>query len=198
MSRELDKAQDARGRNLDSELDRRLSALMLRAQDGDREAYATLLGEVTALVRVFVCRRVRDSASVEDIVQETLISLHRDRHTYDPTRAFGPWCYAIARHRLLDFTAKQRRRAAFEVRVDGPTAELGRADPFAGQVTLPGFLQQALALLSGAQREVIRLLKVEGYSVAEIAVRTGRSEASVKVTAHRGYRHLRRLMSSHD
>jgi DNA-directed RNA polymerase specialized sigma24 family protein len=48
--------------------------------------------------------------------------------------------------------------------------------------------------LSEAQREVIWLLKFEGYSVAEIAGRTGRSAGAIKVTAHRGYRVLRALL----
>jgi RNA polymerase sigma-70 factor (ECF subfamily) len=55
-------------------------------------------------------------------------------------------------------------------------------------------LSAAIELLTAAQREVIRLLKIEGYSVAEIAEKTGRSRASVKVTAHRGYKALRRLL----
>jgi DNA-directed RNA polymerase specialized sigma24 family protein len=38
------------------------------------------------------------------------------------------------------------------------------------------------------------MLKVEGFSVTEISRKTGLSESSVKVTAHRGYKTLRKLV----
>ena len=56
------------------------------------------------------------------------------------------------------------------------------------------FLRQAPALLSRKQREIIEMLKFEGLSVAEISRKTGFSQSSVKVTAHRGYKNLRKLI----
>jgi RNA polymerase sigma-70 factor (ECF subfamily) len=169
---------------------------MTRAQDGDRVAYQALLTEVVGLVRSFVRKRLSDSAGVEDIVQDALLSIHRDRHTYDPHRPFGPWMYAIARHRLLDHVAKQRRRDRRELIGE---AELELAYSRAGTGVEPAgesmLLQRALALLSDKELEIIRMLKLEGRSVAEISEKTGRSSSSVKVTAHRGYKRLRKLMS---
>jgi RNA polymerase sigma-70 factor (ECF subfamily) len=55
-------------------------------------------------------------------------------------------------------------------------------------------LRRALALLSIRQQEIIQMLKLDGFSVAEISRRTGLSESSVKVTAHRGYKRLRQLL----
>lgn len=72
---------------------------MARAQAGDGEAYRLLLDSVAADLRGFFRRRVRETQEVEDHVQETLLTLHRARHTYDPSRAFEPWLYAIARNR---------------------------------------------------------------------------------------------------
>jgi len=176
-------------------LDRRLSELMRRAQDGDRLAYETLLTEVTALVRGFARKRLADPDQVEDVAQETLLSIHRHRHTYDPARPFLPWMYAIARHRLFDLVEKQRRRGENEVR-----AEIGWEEVPAGETILErgaafAFLHQALLLLSIKQREIIQMLKLEGLSVAEISRKTGISQSSVKVTAHRGYKALRKLIA---
>src|SRR5215470_1963432 len=132
---------------MDSEADddRKLSALMRRAQGGDPLAYEALLVEATALVRAFVRRRLRELDAVEDVVQETLLSIHRDRHTYDPERSFGPWMYAIARHRLVDFVTKRRRRSATEILGDEgwENAPAGESPTFASP-----FVQRALALLS--------------------------------------------------
>jgi RNA polymerase sigma-70 factor (ECF subfamily) len=166
---------------------------MRRAQGGDRLAYEALLHEVVVLLRAYARRRLGGPSGLDDVVQDTLLALHRDRHTYDPARPFCPWLYAIASHRLLDFARRRRRQAEHEVADEVALAE--RSDE---AVTDPcgrsGLLHQALALLSRKQREIIQLLKLEGFTVAEISRRTGSSEASVKVTAHRGYRNLRKLM----
>ena len=171
---------------------------MRRSQDGDRLAYRELLVEVTALVRVFVRKRLGLVDGLEDVVQETLLSIHRYRHTYDPGRPFRPWMYAIARHRLLDFVGKRRRHSEHEVVGEGNA--LAEATQTTGTVLEPGgalgYLHQALALITIKQREIIHMLKFEGCSVAEVSAKTGLSESSVKVTAHRGYKRLRELMES--
>ncbi len=175
-------------------LDRQLSELMRRAQDGDAGAYQALLIEVVALVRGFARSRLRSSDRREEVAQETLLSIHRDRHTYDPARPFLPWMYAIARHRLADFAEKRRRREETEVPGDG-FEDAAAQDAIVERGTPAGFLRQALALLSIRQRSIIQMLKFEGLSVAEVSRKTGLSESSVKVTAHRGYKSLRRLMT---
>ena len=55
-------------------------------------------------------------------------------------------------------------------------------------------VRRAVAGLPERQRQVIELLKFEDLSVRDVAARLGMSEANVKVTAHRGYRALRRLI----
>jgi len=47
-------------------------------------------------------------------------------------------------------------------------------------------VERLLASLPKAQRDAIRLVRLEGLSVAEAAERTGHSESNIKVLAHRG------------
>jgi RNA polymerase sigma-70 factor (ECF subfamily) len=177
------------------DLDQRLSGLMARAQDGDRPAYAALLGEVASLVEHYARRRVRQPDACEEIVQDTLLAIHRDRHTYDPARPFRPWMYAIARHRLLDHLDKQRRWRNTELLTHAGLEELAlEAGSVAGPLSRA--LREALSRLSASQQRVIEMLKLEDCSVAEIAERTGMSVATVKVTAHRGYKKLRELLEA--
>lgn len=152
--------------------------------------------EVTRLVTEFARNRLRGADGAEDIVQETLLAIHRARHTYDPRRPFGPWMYTIARHRLSDFAAKQRRRSETEVPGQAGAEDMCPQEPIAEHAGSAGFLRRALAQLSNQQRDVIRMLKFEDRSVAEISQRTGLSVSSVKVTAHRGYKKLRKLIVS--
>ena len=81
-----------------------MSRLMARAQQGDHDAYVTLLRAITPQVRQRVRRRraFLGENDVEDVVQEVLLSIHVARATYDPRRPFMPWIAAIVRHRLAD------------------------------------------------------------------------------------------------
>lgn len=176
------------------DLDHRLSELMRAAQDGDRLAYETLLTEVAATVRDFVRKRLPDVESQEEVVQDTLLCIHRDRHTYDPERPFRPWMYAITRHRLSDHLEKQRRRNRIEVFAEVEAEAPASSDASAREQRAPGILRHALAQLSQTQREIIQMLKLDGLSVTEISMRTGLTASNVKVTAHRGYKRLRALI----
>jgi RNA polymerase sigma factor (sigma-70 family) len=176
------------------DLDHRLSELMRAAQDGDPLAYETLLTEVAAIVRDFVHKRLQNIESQEEVVQDTLLCIHRDRHTYDPGRPFRPWMYAITRHRLSDHLEKQQRRSRIEVLSDVEAEDPASTNASARELQAPGILRHALAQLSKAQREIIQMLKLDGLSVAEISARTGLTASTVKVTAHRGYKRLRALI----
>lgn len=167
-----------------------LGRLMALAQDGDRQAYEELLTRVAALVRALVRRRTGDASWSEDVVQDALVALHRARHTYDAGRPFAPWMYAIAQNRLVDALRVTRRRLLREIQPDVMPEPSRRA--LQERDALRADVRRAVAALPDRQRQVIELLKFEDLSVRDVATRLGMSEANVKVTAHRGYRALRR------
>ena len=58
------------------------------------------------------CYRMLGSAfEAEDAVQDTLLTLHTLRHTFDPTRPFGPWLATIAARRAIDRLRRRGRTA---------------------------------------------------------------------------------------
>ena len=59
-------------------------------------------------------------------------------------------------------------------------------------------IRAAVAALPPRQRHVIEGLKYRDESVRDVAERLGMSESAVKVTAHRGYKVLRRLLGGRD
>ena len=160
-----------------------LAGLMARAQAGDKQAYAVLLGEARNWLAGYFRRRVPPD-QIDDLVQDVLISLHTKRASFDPARPFLPWLAAIARYRWVDHLRKLSRRAE---------SELG--DDHAGTPEEPAIaarlsLERLLAMLPAAQARAIELVKVDGLSIAEASEASGQSESLVKVNIHRGIKRL--------
>ena len=89
-------------------------SLMVAAQNGHGGAYQRLLGEMSEwLTRYF--RRRLPPGDVDDAVQETLLIVHRRRHTYDPQYPLGPWLAAIAKNKWVDQLRSLARRPVDEL-----------------------------------------------------------------------------------
>ena len=180
------------------EQERQAAALMRLAQTGDQVAYASLLVMVTSAARQFARRRLGDVAWIDDVVQETLLTLHGARHTYDSRRPFAPWFYAIASSRMIDVLRRERRVASREIAGDELPEESGM-DSRAGRAEVDTeAIHSAVRSLPQKQRDVIEGLKFRDESVKEVAGRLRMSESAVKVTAHRGYKALKRLLQGRD
>jgi hypothetical protein len=90
----------ARLRHAD-EKERQLSDLMLRALDGDAEAYRSALRALVPVIKEFFTEKTgATSNDLEALVHETLIAVHHRRQTYCPDRSLLAWIYAIADHTL--------------------------------------------------------------------------------------------------
>jgi RNA polymerase sigma factor (sigma-70 family) len=163
------------------------SNLMAAAQTGSADAYHLLLKEICVWLRRYYSRRL-PASMIEDTVQEVLIAVHEKRHTYDPSRAFGPWLAAIARYKWIDCLRAMNKAPSQVIHEDiASQDDVGIA---ADSVEL----EQLLAILKPAQSEVIRFVKLHGFSIAEAATRTGQSTSLVKVNIHRGLRRLSQLV----
>jgi RNA polymerase sigma-70 factor (ECF subfamily) len=173
--------------------------LMQAAQANDGAAYKMLLADVAPLLRRYVHRQHGEwtAPEIEDVVQDTLLSLHLARRTYDPARPFRPWLYAIARHRMADTARRLARRTGLESTVEQLPDLPGPADSRNdGEIGADvAMLQRAIDRLSAPQRMAIRLMKLNGYSLKEASAFTGASVAALKVTVHRAMKALRHALN---
>ncbi|HLK12379.1 MAG TPA: sigma-70 family RNA polymerase sigma factor [Candidatus Binatia bacterium] len=162
---------------------------MTAAQQGDGQAYRALLDDIGPWVMSFLRSRVVDHQEVDDLYQETLLALHRARHTYQPPRPVDPWLFAIAGHVLSRYMRRRRLRSARELLVETlPQTAVEDAGHGAPQ------LAEALLRLPPNQRQAIELLKLEGLSVVAAAARAGTTAGALKVRAHRAYKALKELL----
>lgn len=170
-----------------SELELRLKAMMVAGLDGDGGAYAKLLAAMGGYLRAHFRRRLgAGSADVEDLVQETLIAIHVKRDVYDRSQPFTPWAYGIARYKLLDHF--RRIGARQFVPLDDAGQLFAEENPEEGAVR--NDVDKLLARLPARQRNVMRDVKLSGYSMEEAAERSGMSVSAVKVSVHRGMKRL--------
>ena len=175
----------------------RLRTLLVRGLAGDNATYHVFLKELSAHLRAFLRGRLsRLPDEVEDLVQETLLAIHNQRHTYDAGQPLTAWIHAIARYKLIDLLRRRAGRDALNDPLDDEPDVLAAADIEAADARRD--LAKLLARLPDGQRLPIVHMKLEGLSVVEVARITGMSESAVKVGVHRGLKALAAMIQRDD
>lgn len=165
-----------------------LARLMAASQRGDRAAYRALLVDSRQWLIRYFARRIAPH-QIDDLVQETLVSLHRKLATWDSGRPFLPWLAAIARYRWIDMLRRRRDEAEL-----GDNDAATDAEDEAVHARLS--IDHLMTLLPPKQAQAITLVKIEGASIAEASKICGQSESLVKVNIHRGLKKLAALIES--
>ncbi|HUB16618.1 MAG TPA: sigma-70 family RNA polymerase sigma factor [Acetobacteraceae bacterium] len=161
---------------------------------GDGVAYEQLLRDIALVLRRLVrARLARAGLSVhetEDVVQEILIGLHAKRHTWDETRPFLPWLFAITRYKFIDAARRLRREMSnrVEITMDELAATLEASADDSDRSMLD--LDRHLAILPQGQQRVVRALALDGATVRATAEKLHTSEGVVRVLYHRALRRL--------
>src|SRR5262245_37619648 len=158
--------------------------LVRAARRGDRGAFDRLVERYSHAVVARQFGWTRDTASAEDLAQETFLRAWQGLGRLEDVRAFGSWLLSIGgfvgqewvRRKQADQKARMNLPAPAPVRHDdGPDPALGRA-----LAELPPEIQQLLALRHD-----------RGMSCEEIARELGRPLGSVTKTLSRAYEQLR-------
>src|SRR5271169_4790036 len=118
---------DATASSQQDEIDGRRAAWMVAAQAGDRGAYETLLRDCIPFIKRVARGRGIRSDFIDDVVQETLLTVHRARQTYDPNRSFTAWLRIIAERRAIDGLRRGGRTRTREIHA--PLAYENHSDP---------------------------------------------------------------------
>ena len=167
--------------------------LMAAAQLGNAGAYTRLVTEVDGWLRRYYARRLPWSM-IGDAAQDTLLTLHIRRHTYEPGRPFKAWLAGIARYKWIDRLRALDRDPAAPGAED--ISEDIAIDDHGARIMRALLLRELLNRLKPAQSEVIRLVKLDGLSIQEASECTGQSASLVKVNLHRGLARLSHLVAA--
>lgn len=168
-------------------------AAMDRYARGDDTAFADVYDAVAPRVYGYLLRQTRDRDRADDLLQLTLLQMHRRRGTYATGLPVLPWAFAIARRLFIDDLRHRKTdalSAAGSVEGHEPPAPDATEEEVASH-ELAGLVEAELARMPEAQRVAFQLLKLEGLSLADAAQVLGTTVTAVKLRAFRAYTAIR-------
>jgi RNA polymerase sigma-70 factor (ECF subfamily) len=160
------------------------SELVLRAQEGDRDAFTQLVRAHQDRVFLVVRGIVRNPDDAADVTQETFISVLRNLDQFQGNARFSTWLHRIAVRKAYD---QLRKRVPEPV---DPT-EQGRLQQAApGSPHEQGLartdLHECIAALDDGFRDAVLLIDVAGLSVEEAAAILEVAPGTIKSRVFRG------------
>lgn len=165
-------------------------ALVIAAQDGDREAFEVLVERYKEKAYRIAFDFTREREEAKDLSQEAFLQAFSHLKMFDRRASFYTWFYRILVNLCLDY----RRRKA-KVAWESLEEKTERGDGFAhsgpspveeamrGQIAEK--IAAALATLPPKQRAVFLLKNHQGLSISEIAGVMKSAEGTIKVHLHR-------------
>ncbi len=190
--------------------------LLVLAKAGDGEALGRLIerhrGYLILLARMQIGRLLRGKLDAEDLLQETSLEAHRGIARFRGTSevAFRAWLRqilaAVLSNQVRRYRGTKGRDARLERRLvedldrssraldRGLIAEQSSPSQQVARRERALLLAEALTVLPEDYRDVIVLRHLEGLGFAEVALRMGRTEDSVKNLWVRALARLRRTL----
>lgn len=167
-------------------------ALVLRAQRGDRAAFAALIEGHYDLIYRTACKWSGRRSDAEDITQEVCIKLASALRSFDGRSAFTSWLYRVTLNAVRDAQRAGARRARHATAL----AEVSPDDapPDQEEAATAGELWRAVRALPEKQRDAVLLVYAEDLSHAEAAEIMGCKEATVSWHIHEARKTLRGLL----
>ncbi len=170
------------------------SALVIRAQRGDSEAFRVLYRDTQPRLLRYLHALVADDA--EDIASETWLNVARDLATFHgDDDGFRGWVTTIARNRALDHKRRTSRRPhAIPVPAEELVGLAAGDDTAACAIDAVATASavRLIATLPPDQAEAVLLRAVIGLHATAAAQVLGKRPGAVRTAAYRGLRTLAR------
>ena len=167
----------------------------MKAPEATWERLQRLLEPIHRSAVATARRLSRSRSDGDDLYQESVLRAFEKLHTLRDESRFRSWFYAtlLSRHRSRSRRWFWKRQVPLEAAFAAAGEPAGE-DGGEWQERIRGAsrMSEALSTLDAAQREVIVLFEIDGYTVAEVAEMQRASVPAVKSRLSRGRRKLRR------
>ncbi len=163
------------------------AALVGRTRDGDCDAFGELVVRYHRLALAAAYRAVPSADDAEDAVQDAFITAWLKIASLREPSKFAAWVCRIAVNRAKKRAVRTPERVSFEELCETLGEDGFPADHDAGE-----HLRITVAALPAPFAQTLALHYFDGYSVKEIAARTGVPEGTVKWRLSEGRNKLRK------
>ena len=172
--------------------DEALVSLCTTQLPDNTEAFAELWRRYNGEISGFCQRFLRDANNAADVCQAVFMQVFRRIKRFEFRSSFKTWLYTVARNACLSFyRANSRHHFVDELPVDELVCEQQQAN-----LELSLDVQNALAVLSQEQRQVLLLLYDLGLSLEEIAEQLALGLSATKMRLYRAQTALRHNLES--
>jgi RNA polymerase sigma-70 factor, ECF subfamily len=171
-------------------------ALVQLIASGDKKALQILFARHNVRVFRFIVRFLGDESTAEDLVSEVFFDVWRQADRFESRSQVSTWLMAIARNKALSVL---RRRTTEEL--DEEVAEFIEDPADNPEVTMhktqrSAILQDCLAQLSPAHREIVDLVYYHEKSIDEVAEIIGVPQNTVKTRMFYARKRIGELMAA--
>jgi RNA polymerase sigma factor (sigma-70 family) len=169
--------------------------LVLRAQQGDRAAFAELFESLHRPVLGYVFHLVGDTPTAEDIAQDAFVRAHQRLGQLGPPYDFKSWVYRIAGNLAMDHLRGSRRIVDLEEPLpmgEPPTTRRPLERKVQRDETRRS-VQETLAGLPPAYRQALVLREINGLSYDEVAQALETTYENARQLVHRARMSFREL-----
>jgi len=160
----------------DREID---SLLVVRAQQGDKQAFNLLVVKYQRKLTRLLSRFIRDQAEVEDVTQEAFIKAYRALPAFRGDSAFYTWLYRIGINTAKNYLMAMGRRAPTSTEVEAEDAEGFEEGEQLRDINTPESVllsneiaetvNSTIEQLPEELRRAIQMREIEGMSYEDIA-----------------------------
>lgn len=162
---------------------------------GDTKALEALLIRREKWLWSAARKSIRDISLAEEALQEALVLIWRNAHTFRGESQVSSWMYQIVSRACIDTLRKEQIRTHASLSELEQFADVGETSSFENALVDGLAVHAALMEIEPEHREVITLLDLEGLSVQEASNALGIPIGTVKSRAARGRESLRQVLT---
>lgn len=167
--------------------------LVRRAADGDDDAFRELVRRLHPTLRRWALARASDPDEADEVVQRTLIGMHRGLDAFSGNARLSSWAYRILANAAVD-VRRARSTGPALVRREGPGSEgASTPDPLRAvhAERMAAAVYRLLDALPPRQREVLVMVDHEGRRPVEVAEILGLKPVTVRANLFKARRSMR-------
>jgi RNA polymerase sigma factor (sigma-70 family) len=151
--------------------------LVIRAKQGDQQAYADLMGRYRDAIFFMLLKMVNNASDAEDLMIEAFGKAFKNINQYTPNFAFSTWLFKIATNNCIDFIRKKRAstisidQSGEDQETQSVTIQSDTPDPEEHMINKQKIklLREVVAKLKPRYRTLVELRYFKEYSYEEIS-----------------------------